>query len=96
MPDRTEGVEFVGSAGVRGVGGSDEVWFNRGDQRFYTASRANPGSPVLGIIDAESQSLVQVVPTFNTPATARAPRGTSHSVAVDPHGREIVSRARCR
>ena len=76
-------------ARVAGVGGSDEVWFNRGDQRYYTASRANPGSPVLGVIDAESQSLVQVVPTFNTPATAPAPRGTSHSVAVDPHNNRV-------
>jgi hypothetical protein len=76
-------------ARVAGVGGSDEVWFDRGDQRYYTAARANPGSPVLGVIDAESQSLVQVVPTFNTPATAPAPRGTSHSVAVDPHNNHV-------
>ena len=77
-------------ARIAGVGGSDEVWFNPGDRRYYTASRANPGSPVLGVIDADSQSLVQVVPTFNTPAAAPAPRGTSHSVAVDPHNNHIL------
>lgn len=85
---------------VAGVGGSDEVWFNRGDGLYYTASRANPGavpnganpqtSPVLGVIDAESQTLIQVVPTFNTPnPTLPAPRGTAHSVAVNPHNNHV-------
>jgi len=40
---------------------------------------------VLGVIDAEDQKLVQVVPTFNTPASSPPPRGTAHSVAVNPH-----------
>src|SRR5438309_8515971 len=84
---------------VAGVGGSDEVWFNPGDGRYYTASRANPGAvpngasptspttdPVLGVIDAESRTLVQLVPTFNTPnPTQPPPRGTAHSVAVNAH-----------
>ncbi len=68
---------------VFGVGGSDEVWFNSGDGRYYTASRANPTGPVLGVIDAKRQVLDQIVPTFNTPLTLPAPRGTSHSVAVN-------------
>ena len=29
------------------VGGSDEVWFNPGDKRFYVAARSMPGGPVL-------------------------------------------------
>ena len=71
------------------------MWFNPGDGRYYTASRENPGavliagntpaSPVLGVIDAESQTLTQVVPTFDTPASSSAPRGSAHSVAVDSH-----------
>lgn len=84
---------------VAGVGGSDQVWFNAGDGRYYTASRANPGavpngknpptSPVLGIIDAESQALVQLAPTFNTPnPTSPPPRGSAHSVAVNSHNNE--------
>jgi len=78
-------------AQVGGVGGSDEVWFNAGDGRYYTASRANPSGPVLGVIDAETQALVQVVPTFNTTFTFTTPSGaskkaaTAHSVAVDSH-----------
>ena len=85
---------------VAGVGGSDEVWFNRGDGRYYTASRANPGAvpngsnpptdPVLGVIDAESKTLVQRVPTFNTPnPTSPPPRGTAHSVAVNAHNNHV-------
>jgi len=74
---------------VEGVGGSDEVWFNAGDRRYYTASRSDPLGPVLGVIDAESQTLIQLVPTFNTPSTSPAPRGTAHSVAVNPHNNHV-------
>jgi hypothetical protein len=74
---------------VPGVSGSDEVWFNPGDGHYYLAARANPGGPVLGVIDAESQVLRQVTPTFNTPASAPAPRGTAHSVAVNPHNNHV-------
>ena len=63
---------------VFGVGGSDEVWFNPGDGRYYTASRNNPQAPALGVIDAEDRTLVQVVPTV------APPKGSAHSVAVDP------------
>ena len=64
---------------VPGVGGSDEVWFNNG--LYYTASRNNPEGPVLGVIDAESKKLIQVVPTVAPGAAG----GTAHSVAVDSH-----------
>lgn len=77
-------------ASVGGVGGSDEVWFNAGDRHYYTASRGNAIGPVLGVIDAQRPTLVQVVPTFNTPATVPAPRGTSHSVAADPHNNHVL------
>lgn len=74
---------------VAGVSGSDEVWFNPGDGRYYLAARANPTGPVLGVIDADSTSLVQLVPTINTGAKPTAippiPSGTAHSLAVNPH-----------
>jgi len=85
---------------VPGVSGSDEVWFNRGDGRYYLAARNQPGGPVLGVIDAESQSLVQVVPTLNVAAknctlnplncSAAFPAGTAHSLAVDPHNNHVL------
>jgi len=68
---------------VFGVGGSDEVWFNSGDGRYYTASRANPEGPVLGVIDANSQKLLQVVPT--APLTY----GSPHSVAANRHNNHV-------
>ena len=68
---------------VAGVSGNDEVWFNPGDGRYYLAARAQPGGPVFGVIDAESQTLVQVVPTIN------AGGGTAHSVAVNRHNNHV-------
>ena len=70
-------------ANIGNITGSDEVWFNEGDGRYYTASRNNPTGPVLGVIDADGQKLVQVVPTIN-----RSP-GTAHSVAANPHNNHV-------
>jgi hypothetical protein len=71
---------------VKGVSGSDEVWFNAGDGRYYLAARNQPGGPVVGVIDAKGETLVQVVPTINTTGKAFVyPAGTSHSLAVNPN-----------
>jgi hypothetical protein len=67
-------------AQVGGITGSDEVWFNQGDNRYYTASSAAPkpaGSPlgrgsVLGVIDGTSV-LIEKIPQSSG----------SHSVATD-------------
>ena len=67
---------------VPGVGVGDEVWFNKGDGNYYTASSTSPlrptevvaapltaqGAAILGVIDAREKSVKQLVPTFNTPA----------------------------
>jgi hypothetical protein len=70
---------------VPGIGSSDEVWYNSGDDHFYTGSSGSPlapsvivsgataveqGAAVLGVIDGTSQRLDQLVPTFNVPAVA--------------------------
>ena len=34
-------------ASIPQVGGSDEVWLNPGDDRYYVAASNNPGGPVL-------------------------------------------------
>ena len=78
---------------VAGVGGSDEVWFNSGDGNYYTASRNDPVGPVLGVIGAEDETLVQIVPTFNVaavPGPKGHPAGTAHSVAADPHNNHVL------
>jgi hypothetical protein len=70
---------------ITGITGSDEVWYNSGDGRYYTGSSRDckvAGTPcptaglqaaVLGVIDAEANTLVEKVPQSTG----------SHSVAAD-------------
>jgi hypothetical protein len=72
--------ETHNTATVNGITGSDEVWFNPGDKRYYTGSSAaiKPAvSPlgsgaVLGVIDGTSV-LIETIPQSSG----------SHSVAAD-------------
>lgn len=73
---------------VGGLTGSDEVWYNSGDNRYYTASnracgkaagcnppagsRAPAGS-VLGVVNARTNFLIEKIPSSSN----------SHSVAAD-------------
>jgi hypothetical protein len=57
---------------IFGITGSDEVWFNPGDQRYYTGSSKQPGGAVLGVIDGTSV-LIETIPQSSG----------SHSVAAD-------------
>jgi len=59
-------------ADVVGITGSDEVWFNDGDQRYYTGSSRAIGGAVLGVIDGTSV-LIETIPQSTG----------SHSVAAD-------------
>jgi DNA-binding beta-propeller fold protein YncE len=56
------------------MSGCDEVWYNRGDQRFYLAAFTNPSGPVLSVVDAVTRTWVENIPTVKK----------AHSVAVDP------------
>jgi hypothetical protein len=68
---------------VTGVGVGDEVYYNKGDNNYYTASSTSPlrpldlgsgatadsqGAAILGVIDAGDEAVLQLVPTFNVPA----------------------------
>ena len=76
---------------VPGVSGSDEVWFNPGDGRYYLAARNQPGTPVVGVIDAKSEQLLQVTPTINTPGKANVyPASSAHSLAANPHNNHVL------
>jgi hypothetical protein len=55
------------------ITGSDEVWFNKGDGRYYTGSNRQPGGAVLGVIDAQANVLIETVPQSSG----------SHSVAAE-------------
>ena len=59
-------------ATVPGLGGADEVAYNARNGQYYTASRGNPGGPVLGVIDASTDKLVEMIPIKG---------GAPHSVA---------------
>ena len=61
-------------ATVPGLGGADMVAYNARNNQYYTASRGNPGGPVLGVIDAAANTLVQTIAITG---------GTPHSVASD-------------
>jgi hypothetical protein len=71
-------------ATITQVGGSGEVWYNPGDQRYYLAAgkmttdgkAASPLAPVVGVIDARTNAWVKNVPI-------PWPDG-SHTLAVDP------------
>lgn len=57
---------------IGGITGSDEVWFNPGDQRYYTGSSRQIGGAALGVIDSTSVLIESI------------PQGSgSHSVAAD-------------
>jgi hypothetical protein len=90
---------------IGGVGVGDEVWFNAGDNNYYTASSTSPlrpldlsppadaqGAAILGVIDARDEEVLQLVPTFNVPAvtgTGAHPASTAHSVAADAKNNHI-------
>jgi len=60
-------------------GGTDEVWYNPGDNRYYTAGRDMPNGPVMGVVDAGSrQWLVNVTTGSN-----------SHSITVNQFTNQI-------
>jgi hypothetical protein len=59
-------------ADVAGITGSDEVWFNDGDGRYYTGSSRAIGGALLGVIDGTSV-LIETIPQSTG----------SHSVAAD-------------
>jgi hypothetical protein len=66
-------------ASITEVGGVDEVWYNPGDNRYYTASRDMPNGPVMGVIDAGSrQWLVNVTTGSN-----------SHSISANQFTNQI-------
>jgi hypothetical protein len=58
---------------VAGVTGSDEVFYNRGDRRYYLGASKDLSGAVLGIVDAERKVLIEKIPQSTG----------SHSVAAD-------------
>jgi hypothetical protein len=59
-------------ANVGGITGSDEVWFNSGDERYYLGASKAAGGAVLGVVD-ETSIFIEGIPQSSG----------SHSVAAD-------------
>jgi hypothetical protein len=69
---------------INHITGSDEVWYNAGDNRYYTGSSRDcglqngcpTGGAVLGVIDAATNLLIEKVPqSSNSHSVAAAARG---------------------
>ena len=67
-------------ANIGGITGSDEVWYNKGDNRYYLGASKMKGGAELGVVDGTSV-LIEAIPQS----------GNSHSVAAElqaqPHFR---------
>jgi hypothetical protein len=66
------------------IGGSDEVWFDKGTRHYFLAARNNEDNtgkitPILGSIDAGTNTLDPSAPTSTT----------AHSVAADANAHNI-------
>jgi hypothetical protein len=62
-----------------GLNGVDQVWYDPTTNRWFAAAGNAAGGPILGIIDAATDSIFQILNT--TPG--------DHSVSVDPISKEI-------
>lgn len=63
---------------VSQVGGSDQVWYNPGDYRYYLAARGMTGGAVLGVIDAKTNRWIANVPTAKNAHSVAANAGNNH------------------
>jgi len=89
----TVGRDCTGNAlvSVQGVGGGDEVWFNKGDGNYYVTAGNDPVGPVFGVIASvlgtSTNILTQLVPTLPpvpavTTGTSKHGAGTVHSITA--------------
>jgi DNA-binding beta-propeller fold protein YncE len=61
------------------IGHTDEVWFNPGDGNYYAAASNFPSGPIMGVIDSDTNTFVQALPTH----------AGSHSVAAEPDQNQV-------
>jgi DNA-binding beta-propeller fold protein YncE len=64
---------------IHELGGQDEVWYNPTTRQYYTASRDLPSGPVLGVINADTDTFVESIATGEN----------AHSVAADSKNNAI-------
>jgi hypothetical protein len=66
-------------ASIDQSGGTDEVWYNPGDNRYYTAGRDMPSGPVMGVVDAGTRTWLVNVTTGSN----------SHSISANQFTNQI-------
>ncbi len=64
---------------IHELGGQDEVWYNPTLHQYYTASRDLPTGPVLGVINADTDTFIGSIATGEN----------AHSVAADASNNAI-------
>src|SRR5262249_1194400 len=77
---------------IAGITGSDEVWFNKGDGRYYTGSSRQPGGAVLGVIDAQTNKLIETVPQSSGSHSVAAAIGSGHFAEGEEPGDDSDAR----
>lgn len=78
------------------VGGSDEVSYDARQGRYYLAAVANPGGPVLGVIDARSERWLANLPTGPHAHSVAAGGGAGHAfVPIAAGGESAQCRSGC-
>jgi hypothetical protein len=63
---------------VPGFGGSDECWYNSGDNRFYCALSSELPGPVIVVVDAGTFKLLATIPTSTQAHSVAADSTTNH------------------
>ena len=95
--DATDG--FI-VATITQVGGSDQVWYNPGDNRYYLASRSmtstgmkgGTATPVLGVIDAATNQWIANIPTGPNAHSVAADSGNNRVFVPVPQGIAVFAR----
>jgi len=66
-------------ADIPDIGGADMVNYNARNNQYYIASSGNPGGPVLGVIDAATNKLVQkIAVTGGSPHSVTSSEANGH------------------
>ncbi len=73
---------------LAGEDGSDEVWYNDGDDHYFLARSGGATPQQLGVVDAQNGHEDASVPD-GLPNTQASPHGGNHSVAADPIRNQI-------
>jgi hypothetical protein len=67
FPVDVNGISGTATIITTKVGGGDEVWYNPGDGRFYVTGRDATNTQQLGVIDAQHDALLQLLPVSAGP-----------------------------